>query len=219
MAEQDTMTKALLAAIVHSTEPLVLSDASLPDYPMVAVNAAFEAMSGYPANEIIGRNCRFLQGPKTDPATPVRIGCCIRAGQGCIEWIVNHRKDGSAFWNVLFISPVRDAGGTLRYFLGNQLDVTQGFPDWLGEVVFGRAHMSPEVQAEFDALVHGIMRDPRSDEPDPARALERSIATARRLAELTTQLEGGAMVPPPGSPSLPAGVAVPARSAPAGPAG
>ena len=218
MAEQDRLKTALLAAIAHSTEPLVLSDASLPDYPMIAVNAAFEALSGYPADEIVGRNCRFLQGPGTDPATPIRIGKCIRAGQGCIEWIVNHRKNGAAFWNVLFISPVYDDGGTLRYYLGNQLDVTRGFPDWLGEVVFGRAHMSPEIQAEFDGLVQDIMRSPDDAPADPARALERSIATARRLAELTTQLDPGLVQPPPGSPPLPSVIAAPARSAPAGPA-
>ena len=216
MAEQDRMTAALLAAIAHSGEPMVLSDARQPDYPMVAVNAAFEALSGYGRDEIVGRNCRFMQGPGTDPATRASIGRSIRAGQGCIEWIVNHRRDGSAFWNLLFISPVNGPDGAVRYFLGNQLDVTRGFPDWLGTVTFGRAHMSAEVQAEFHALLHEITRDIGA--PDQARALERVIAAARRMSELTTRLDSGPLMPPPGSPPLPPGLAVPARNAPAGPA-
>ncbi len=85
MAEQDRMTAALLAAIAHSAEPLVLSDARQPDTPMIAVNSAFEALSGYSRVELIGRNCRLLQGTGTDAATRARIGACVRAGEGCIE--------------------------------------------------------------------------------------------------------------------------------------
>ena len=115
MAEQDRMETALLAAVANSTEPMVLSDARLPDMPMVAVNSAFEALSGHPRIELVGRNCRFLQGAATDPATRGRIGRCLRAGEGCIEWIVNYRKNGATFWNLLFISPVFGADGDLRY--------------------------------------------------------------------------------------------------------
>ena len=86
---------------LHSTEPMVLSDARLPDYPMVVVNDAFAALTGYPRSESVGRNCRFLQGAGTDQETARRIGRTIVAGRGCIEWIVNHRKDGEAFTNLL----------------------------------------------------------------------------------------------------------------------
>ncbi len=218
MAEQDRMETALLAAVANSTEPMVLSDARVPDLPMVAVNAAFEALSGYSRVEIVGRNCRFLQGASTDPATRARIGRCLRAGEGCIEWIVNHRKNGSAFWNLLFISPVFGADGDLRYFLGNQLDITGGLPDWLGEVTFGRAHMSPTVQAEFNILLQDILGSTDRMLTDAGSALQRIIGSARRLAELTTELEPGARPLPLGSPLLPPRVAVPARNGRAGPA-
>jgi len=220
MAEQDRMTAALLAAIAHSTEPMVLSDARQPDMPMIAVNAAFETLSGYPRIELIGRNCRLLQGAGTDGATRARIGRCIRAGEGCIEWIVNYRKDGKAFWNLLFISPVFGPDGTLRHHLGNQLDITTGLPDWLGEVAFGRAHMSHEVQAEFQGLLHEVLRNTDTVVTNSALALERIIAAARRLSELTTQLESGRSSPLPGSPPLPASLtsAVPVRNGRAGPA-
>ena len=218
MAERDRMETALLAAVANSTEPMALSDARLPDLPLVAVNAAFEALSGYSRLELVGRNCRFLQGPRTDPATRGRIGRCLRAGEGCIEWIVNHRKNGAAFWNLLFISPVFDADGSLRYFIGNQLDITEGLPAWLGEVTFGRAHMSPTVQAEFNALLHDILGSADHMLSSPAPALQSIIGSARRLAELTTELEPGARPLPPGSPPLPPSVAVPARNGRAGPA-
>ena len=185
------ITQALLAAIEHSTEPMVLSDPHLPDHPMIAANAAFAAMTGYPINEIVGRNCRFLQGPGTDPKTAQRIGTSIREGYGCIEWIVNHRRDGRAFWNLLFLLPVRDRSGNLLHYFGNQLDITTGFPDWLGEVVFGRAHMSRAHEAEFHALLLDILEN-GADQPGRTMALERILAAARRLAELSTALEPGA---------------------------
>jgi len=218
MAEQDSMKSALLAAIANSTEPMVLSDPHLPDMPMVAVNSAFEALSGYPRVELVGRNCRFLQGTATDMATRARIGRCVRAGEGCIEWIVNYRRNGVAFWNLLFISPVFGDDGAIRYFLGNQLDISEGLPEWLGEVTFGRAHMSPEVQAEFNGLLQEILGSSDTMLSNPGSALEGIIASARRLAELSTQLEPGTKAPPPGSPRLPANAGAPARNGRAGPA-
>lgn len=212
MAEQDRMKTALLAAIANSTEPMVLSDPRLPDLPMVAVNAAFEALSGYPRIELVGHNCRFLQGADTDAATRARIGRCVRTGEGCIEWIVNYRKNGSAFWNLLFISPVFGDDGDLRYYLGNQLDITEGLPAWLGEVTFGRAHMSPEIQAEFNALLQDILGNTDTLLTKSGLALQGIIGSARRLAELSTQLEPGAKPLPPGSPLLPPRIAVPTRN-------
>ncbi len=107
-----TITDALLAVMAHSTEPMSLSDPWLSDHPIVAVNAAFEAMTGYPSAEVVGRNCRLLQGLSTNHDVARRLGRTIAAGQGWVEWIVNHRKDGSAFWNLLFLSPAHDADGT-----------------------------------------------------------------------------------------------------------
>jgi len=219
MAEQDRMTAALLAALAHSTEPLVLTDVRQPDTPMIAVNTAFEALSGYSRVELVGRNCRLLQGAGTDQATRARIGRCVRAGEGCIEWIVNYRKDGTAFWNLLFVSPVFGPDGTLRHHLGNQLDITKGLPDWIGEVTFGRAHMSPEIQAEFHGLLHEILENTDTVVSNFNLALERIIAAARRLSELSTQLDPGKLVPPLGSPPLPASLmsGVPVRNGRAGP--
>ena len=172
----------------YSTAPMVLCDPHLPDTPMVAVNGAFAALTGYPMAEIVGRNCRFLQGPRTDPVSPSRIRACLHAGQGCIEWIVNYRRDGSPFYNLLFISPIRDAAtGALLFFFGNQLDITMGSPDWLNEIPFGSAHVVPALEAEFHALLKEVDIAARTD------GLERIVAAAHRLAEISTKLQPGAL--------------------------
>ncbi len=183
----DAIGDALRAAMMHSDAPMVLSDPHLPDCPMVAINPAFTAVTGYDEAFSVGRNCRFLQGPRTDPEAAPRIRKCLEAGQGCIEWIVNHRKDGRAFWNMLFISPIHDESGALRYYFGNQLDVTLGFPDWFVDVSFGKAHVVPALEREFHALLQEVGVAER------AHALERIVAAAHRLAEITVQLAPGTL--------------------------
>ncbi len=184
-----SITEALLTAIAHSTEPMALSDPNLPDHPIIAVNPAFETMTGYSAAEIVGRNCRMLQGPGTDLETARKLGRIIAAGDGCVEWIVNHRKDGAAFWNLLFMSPVRDGQGRIIHYFANQHDITKGLPERLSEVNFGRAHMPAEIMAEFQRLVHEIAA--ARDGPGHARELEKVVAAARRLAEVSTTLAPG----------------------------
>ena len=161
---------------------MVLSDPNLPDCPLVAVNQAFLDLTGYQEADLVGRNCRFLQGPQTDPTSRTRIRSCLQAGQGCIEWIVNYRRDGSVFWNLLFISPVRGEDGRLLYFFGNQIDITQGTPDWLVEVSLGQSYIVPPLEREFHALLREV------DQAEQANGLERVIAAAYRLAQISTSL-------------------------------
>ena len=179
--------ESLTTAMTHSTAAMVLSDPNLPDCPMVTANRAFIDLCGYDEAELIGRNCRFLQGPRTDQTSRERIRRCLDAHQGCIEWIVNYRRDGTMFWNLLFISPVRDEDGTLLYFFGNQLDITHGTPDWLAEVSFGRAYVVPSLEREFHALLQEV------DQAGQVDALERVIAAAFRLAEISTSLTPGTL--------------------------
>ncbi len=178
---------ALTTAMTHSAAPMVLSDPFLPDCPMVVANQAFADLTGYSGAELVGRNCRFLQGPKTDPVSPRRIRACLEAGSGCIEWIVNYRRDGSSFYNLLFISPVHDLDGSLLYFFGNQLDITHGMPDWLAEVSIGSAHVVPALEHEFHALLREVSL------AEQVQALQSIINAAHRLAEISVSLEPGAL--------------------------
>jgi diguanylate cyclase (GGDEF)-like protein/PAS domain S-box-containing protein len=114
-----------LNALDSLRECVVVVDALAPDRPVIYVNRAFEQLTGYRAKEVIGHNCRFLQGEGTDPAAVAQIREAIEAGAGCDVRLMNYRKDGSAFHNELRISPVFDSGGTLTHFIGLQRDVTR----------------------------------------------------------------------------------------------
>ena len=83
-----------------------LVDATEPDLPLAYVNPAFEELTGYPAAEVLGRNCRFLQGEHTDPRAVAEIRGALARGEGCRVTLLNHRRDGSPFWNELTITPV-----------------------------------------------------------------------------------------------------------------
>lgn len=176
------LRQALIAAIAHSDEPMVLADPHAPDCPIIAVNPAFTTLTGYEAADIVGRNCRFLQGASTDKASRDRIRSHVQAGRGCIEWIVNYRRDGSRFWNLLFLSPVRDTSGTIMFYFGNQFDITHGMPAWVDSIQMGGAHLPADLEAEFHAVLAEV------NAAGQAQGLQRVITAARRLAELSTSL-------------------------------
>jgi PAS domain S-box-containing protein len=112
------------AAVRATRMPMVITNPRLPDNPIIFVNNSFCRLSGYDRDEIVGRNCRFLQGPETDPAAVARIRAAIAVPQAIEIDIRNHRKDGTTFWNRLLMAPVNDANGRLAYFFASQLDVT-----------------------------------------------------------------------------------------------
>ncbi len=103
---------------------MALADPNQPDCPLVYVNPAFADLTGYTAEEVVGRNCRFLQGPQTDPAMVARIRHTVAASETFNEEIYNYRKDGSGFWNALHLSPVFDEQGRLIYYFASQIDVS-----------------------------------------------------------------------------------------------
>jgi len=104
---------------------LVITDPRLPDHPIISVNPAFSTITGYSEAEALGRNPRFLQGPKTDPATLAEISARLKNNLGVHVTQLNYRKDGSTFWNDLRIDPVFDGAGKPRYFVGLITDVSE----------------------------------------------------------------------------------------------
>jgi PAS domain S-box-containing protein len=113
------------AAAVRATRmPMVITDPTRPDNPIVFCNQSFQDLTGYARDDIIGRNCRFLQGPETDRAAVARIHDAIAAGEDIAIELLNYRKDGSTFWNALYLSPVRGEDGDIQFFFASQLDVT-----------------------------------------------------------------------------------------------
>jgi PAS domain S-box-containing protein len=196
MQHREMIQNGLLAAMRHSTEPMVLSDPHAPDMPILAANAAFEALTLYSEAEIVGRNCRFLQGPRTDSETVRRMGALLRDGQGCVQWVVNYRKDGSTFWNLLFISPVFGADGSLLFMFANQHNLSAGSPLALDEFPLGVVHMPPQQQAEFHLVLQSIVQDEQDaasagSAVGRALALEATLAAARQVAFMSMRLSAG----------------------------
>lgn len=114
----------LVAAIESASVGVAVSDPRLPDNPVVYVNSAFRTMTGYTPEDVVGRNCRFLQGPDTDPGAVTRIREAIAGRRDFREILLNYTKDGQPFWNELHITPVFGEGGELTHFVGFQMDVT-----------------------------------------------------------------------------------------------
>lgn len=112
-------------ALSSSTNGVAIADATEPDLPLVYVNPAFEEITGYPASELLGRNCRFLQGEDRTQPGLTEIRACLKEGRPGKAMLRNYRKDGSLFWNRIKISPLRDKLGKLTHFVGIINDVTE----------------------------------------------------------------------------------------------
>jgi PAS domain S-box-containing protein len=119
-ADRRLKTRALEAAPIGVT----ISDPSREDNPLVFVNDAFTTLTGYEKDEARGRNCRFMQGPDTDPESVARLREGIDAGEQVQVDLLNYRKDGTPFWNRVDVAPVRNDDGDITNFVGFQRDVT-----------------------------------------------------------------------------------------------
>jgi len=111
-------------AMAQTRMAVCLCDPHKPDLPIVFANRAFRQLTGYDEQEVIGQNCRFLQGPDTDPAQVERIRAAIRNEDVLVTEILNYRKDGTPFWNALHLGPIYRADGELIYFFGSQWDIS-----------------------------------------------------------------------------------------------
>ncbi|MPQ99044.1 EAL domain-containing protein [Modestobacter sp. I12A-02628] len=114
----------LTRAMAGAGTGFVIADARRPDLPLVYANEAFLELSGYTAEEVIGRNCRFLQGSDTDLNQVRPLSRRILGGRQVQAVLLNYRRDGTPFWNEVRISAVRDRDGEITHFIGHQLDVT-----------------------------------------------------------------------------------------------
>lgn len=113
------------AAIRNTRMAMIVTDPRLEDNPIIFANDAFLKLSGYRRDEIVGRNCRFLQGPATDSRAIDKIRDAVASADAINVDILNYRKDGSSFWNALYISPVFNEAGELQFFFSSQLDVSE----------------------------------------------------------------------------------------------
>ena len=154
------------AAAVRATRmAMIITDPRKPDNPIVFANAAFLKLTGYEREEVVGSNCRFLQGPGTNPTTVAAIRAAIANRSDLAIDILNYRKSGEPFWNGLYMSPVTNAAGELQFFFASQLDVTDRVSvqqqittqsEWLEREVSRRTEELQESLAAQKMLVHEV---------------------------------------------------------------
>ena len=150
-------------ALDAATTGIAIADVRHPEQPLVWVNEAFSQLSGYAAEEVLGRNCRFLQGYRTDPRAVAEMGQAIAEGRELRTRLVNYRADGTPWWNDILVCPVHDAEGTVTHYIGVQADVTA------------------RVEAE-EKVLHLAYHDALTGLPNRSRlaeALETALARAR----------------------------------------
>ncbi|PKU87590.1 phototropin-2 isoform X2 [Dendrobium catenatum] len=128
------VSQELKDALSSLKQTFVVSDARTPDCPIMYASAGFSSMTGYSVKEVIGRNCRFLQGPETDLKEVAKIREAVRTGKSYCGRLLNYKKNGTPFWNLLTITPIRDGNGNVIKFIGMQVEVskyTEGLNDKL----------------------------------------------------------------------------------------
>ncbi len=175
-----TLALMLRRALAASTNGVSIADVTRPDHPLIYVNTAFERLSGLRAEDILGSNCRVLQGEDTDPAAIERIRTALALGVECRETVVNYRgPDREPWWNEIYLSPVFDHDGRLVQYIGIQNDVTAR--------VTAEAHLqserrrSAEYLAEIENLAFhdpltGLLNRRRLDEMLSAALLDAQLA-------------------------------------------
>jgi PAS domain S-box-containing protein len=188
--------QGVFEAAVHKTRMgMALADPNLPDCPLVYVNPAFTALTGYEPEDALRRNCRFLQGPDTDPASVRRIREAIANRTSIQEEIYNYRRDGQGFWNALYISPVFDDEGTLTYYFASHIDISARREavrrqaqrmESMGALASGVAH-------EFNNLLTVVLGSLeraalRAVDEGQRKHLDRASWGARRAGELAGEL-------------------------------
>ena len=185
------------AAIEMTRMPMILTDPNKPDNPIAFANRAFLDLTGYTEEEVVGRNCRFLQGARTNPEHVDELRQAVVEKRAVSVEILNYKRDGSPFWNAVYIAPVFGPGDELLYFFASQLDITrrrsseQAFRqaqkmESIGQLTAGLAH-------DFNNLLHVVagnlelLRARLTDE-GLRRYADNAALAAERGAKLTKQL-------------------------------
>nr|AML78446.1 putative LOV domain-containing protein [Hakea prostrata] len=131
-SEIPKVSQELKVALSTLQQTFVVSDATKPDCPIVYASAGFFTMTGYSTEEVVGRNCRFLQGPDTNQNEIAKIREAVRTGKTYSGRLLNYKKNGTPFWNLLTVTPIKDDTGKVIKFIGMQVEVskyTEGIKD------------------------------------------------------------------------------------------
>lgn len=175
---------SLSSMIDNSAVAAVISNPRLPDNPIIECNAAFEELTGYSRDEIIGRNCKFLAGPETEPGLTAQIVSAIRERRPVLVEILNYKKDGTPFRNAVLVAPIFDANGELEYFLGSQMEVKSA-----------EGPAAPERRALARQRIDALTRRQREVLIEMAAGkLNKQIAYALGISERTVKMHRAAVM-------------------------
>ncbi|ALU89382.1 hybrid sensor histidine kinase/response regulator [Herbaspirillum rubrisubalbicans] len=202
VAVGDDANDIFFAAVEMTRMPMIVSDPRKPDNPIIFVNNAFINMTGYSSAEVVGKNCRFLQGPETDRSVVAQVRQAVAERREIATELLNYRKNGSTFWNALFISPVYDQQGELKYFFSSQLDISRRRDaeqalgqarkmEALGQLTGGIAHDFNNLLQVITGYLDIIHLALRSEVPDlgrVARSADSIRKASGKAAMLTQQL-------------------------------
>nr|AML77252.1 putative LOV domain-containing protein [Berberidopsis beckleri] len=119
------VSQELKDALAALQQTFVVSDATKPECPIMYASSGFFTMTGYTSKEVIGRNCRFLQGPETDQNEVAKIRNAVKTGNNYCGRLLNYKKDGTPFWNLLTVTPIKDDNGKAIKFIGMQVEVSK----------------------------------------------------------------------------------------------
>jgi hypothetical protein len=174
---------SLTAVIQYSPIASVVTNPRLNDNPIIACNPAFEQLTQYREEEIVGRNCRFLSGPSTEPWLTEKIRAGVRDRKPVLVELINYRKDGSPFRNAVLVAPVYDADGELEWFLGSQVEIEDA-----------RAAASIR-RAQAAEQVKGLSRRQREVLAEMAHGrLNKQIAYQLELSEKTVKMHRALLI-------------------------
>ena len=201
-ALSDTHSDIFFAAVETTRMPMIVTDPHQSDNPIIFANNAFRRMTGYTPEELIGRNCRLLQGPETDRGTIAEVRRAVAEQKEVAVEVLNYRKDGSTFWNALFVTPVYDKGGELVYIFASQLDVSRRRDaedalhqaqkmEALGQLTGGIAHDFNnllQVISGYTDIVQALAQSETYNVGRLVRASEAIRTATDRASKLTHQL-------------------------------
>nr|AML76452.1 putative LOV domain-containing protein [Manilkara zapota] len=143
------VSQELKDALATLQQTFVVSDATKPDCPILYASSGFFSMTGYSSKEVIGRNCRFLQGPETDQNEVAKIRDAVKTGKSYCGRLLNYKKDGTPFWNLLTVTPITDDNGKPIKFIGMQVEVSK-YTEGVNDKVL-RPNGLPKSLIQYDA--------------------------------------------------------------------
>ena len=194
----DDRGNIFFAAVEMTRMPMLITDPRQHDNPIVFVNGAFLDLTGYKKEQILGRNCRFLQGPDTDRATVAELRKAVEEQRAAAVDLLNYKADGTPFWNALFFGPIFDQDGRILYFFASQMDITERRSNQdsylqaqkmeaIGQLSAGMAHdfnnLLQVINGNLEVALLGMKDNPRAGEP-----IRRAQRATMQAGKLTQQL-------------------------------